>query len=293
MRDMATPTRPNSPGRSLLRWRPWVQTAFLFVWLAPLAWINENLGRIGRSLPSCVFHCYYAGGGLCPMASFSCPVGIVAQFCALGVVPLLAVGVVTLTAALVGSLVCGWACPFGFLQDLLSRVPVPKLTVPPWMSNLRYIVLALLVVALPYIFGLAGTPYDEQKATICAWCPAGALEAGVPSTVQGLVQGRPELMLSVKKWIVLGVFVVGSMFIFRPWCTILCPLGAYLAMFNRLSLFRLRFAADRCTECNLCRSRCSCGVKVEEAANAHRCIRCLECTACGAIRPTLLDRRPK
>ncbi len=294
MRDMANPNpdrRPNSPGRPLIRWRPWVQTGFLLVWLAPLAWINEQLGRIGRSVPSCVYHCYYAGGQVCPMASFSCPVGIVAQFCALGVAPFLAVGVVVLVAALAGSLVCGWACPFGFLQDLLSRVPLPKLRIPGWMSYGRYAVLALLVIALPYVFGATGTPYDEQSATICRWCPAGALEAGVPSSIQGWVQGKPELVLSGKKLAVLVAFLVAAVFTFRPWCTVLCPLGGFLSLFNRVSIFHLRFNRDKCTGCNLCRSRCSCGLKVEQAVNTSRCVRCLECTACGAIKPTLSAKR--
>jgi len=80
-------------------------------------------------------------------------------------------------------------------------------------------------------------------------------------------------------------FFAAALFIHRPWCRIFCPLGGFLAMFNRVSLFHLRYNPKECVECNLCRSRCSMGVKVDQKVNVSGCIRCLECTTCGAIEP--------
>lgn len=290
MRDMANTTagkKLRTRQMSMLRMRPYIQAAFLLLWAAPLGWFSAQLGRWGRSMPSCVFHCYYAGGNYCPAASLSCPIGITAQLVALGALPLLAIGAMLVTGALVGSLVCGWACPFGFLQDLLAKIPVPKLRLPQWTAAGRYLVLAVLVLALPYAFGLMGTPYDQQEATICRWCPAGALEAGVPLTIQGLLDGRPELMVSPKKAIIIALFLLGSMFIHRPWCRMLCPLGGLLALFNRVSVFHLWFKKTACTSCNTCRGRCSIGVNVDQSLNSPRCIRCMECTTCGAMLPGL------
>lgn len=61
--------------------------------------------------------------------------------------------------------------------------------------------------------------------------------------------------------------------------------GGLLALFNRFSLLHLRFNAQACVECNLCRSRCAMGVKVDQAVNVTGCIRCLECAQCGALEP--------
>ena len=47
----------------------------------------------------------------------------------------------------------------------------------------------------------------------------------------------------------------------------------------------LRFKATDCAECNLCRTYCPAGVKVDQAVNVTGCIRCLECTKRGAITP--------
>jgi ferredoxin-type protein NapH len=267
---------PSALGRKLSRLRPWVQTAFLAVWLAPL-------GRWLHSVPGCVFHCYS-----CPLSSFACPIGVLANYAALmpaaAEFPYLLLGVLVAVAAVSGSLACGWACPFGFLQDGLGKLTSRKLVLPGWVGYTRYVVLVGLVLLLPFVLGLRGTPFEEQTVSICRLCPAGALEAGVPYSVQSLLAGKGWLM-SWYKVLILGAFFAAALFIHRPWCRMLCPLGGLLSLFNRFSLFHLRFQAQECIECNLCRSRCSMGVKVDEKVNVTGCIRCLECTTCGAIQP--------
>lgn len=269
-------------GARLSRWRPWVQTAFLGLWLAPV-------GRWLHAIPGCSFHCYS-----CPLSSFACPVGVAANYSALFPtvfeIPYLLLGVLLLAGALVGSLICGWACPFGFLQDLLGKITPRKITLPGWMGHLRYVVLIGLVILLPMMLGSRGIPYDEQVVSICRLCPAGALEAGLPYSVQSHLEGKGWLMSGFKTGLLI-VFLVSAVVIYRPWCRILCPLGGWLAMFNRWSLFHLRFNSKACVECNLCRSRCPVGVKVDQKVNVTGCIRCLECTKCEAIKPALASPR--
>ena len=247
--------QPTELGRKLQRVRPWVQTGFLGVWLAPL-------GQWLHGIPGCVFHCYS-----CPLSSFGCPVGIAANYAALLPVtlevPYLLLGMLLVVGALGGSIVCGWACPFGFLQDLLGRITTRKIALPGWVGHTRYGVLVGLVILLPMILGFKGIPFEDQVVSICRLCPAGALEAGVPYSVQSLVQGNGWLM-SWFKTAVLVAFFATTLFIHRPWCRIFCPLGGLLSLFNRFSLFHLRFNARECAECNLCRSRCQMGVKVDQ-----------------------------
>ncbi len=265
-------------GKKLMRWRPWVQTAFLGIWLAPV-------GRWLHGIPGCVFHCYS-----CPLSSFACPVGVAANYAALfpavWEVPYLLIGVLLVIGAGIGSLVCGWACPFGFLQDLLGKITGWKLWVPGWLGYGRYVVLVGLVILLPAFLGHLGIPFEEQSVSICRLCPAGALEAGLPYSVRSAVTGEGWLMSWLKTGILVG-FVSAAVFVHRPWCRIFCPLGGLLALFNRWSLFHLRFNPKACVACNLCRSRCAMGVKVDQKVNVPGCIRCLECTTCGAIEPAL------
>jgi polyferredoxin len=253
-----------------------VQIGFLGVWLAPL-------GRWLHGIPGCVFHCYS-----CPLSSFACPVGVMANYAALlpvvGEVPYLLIGLLLLVGATGGSIVCGWACPFGFLQDLLGKITTRKINLPSWTGYLRYLVLVGLVIFLPLILGYQGIPFEKQVISICRLCPAGALEAGVPYSLQSVLAGNGWMMSGLKTGILLS-FLAAALFIHRPWCRMLCPLGGLLALFNRFSLFHLRFNPAQCVECNLCRSRCSMGVKVDQAVNVSGCVRCLECATCGAIEP--------
>ena len=263
-------------GVKLKRWRPWVQSLSLLIWAAPL-------GRWLHGIPGCVFHCYS-----CPLSSFACPIGVAANYAALFPavfeVPYLLLGVLLLVGALVGSLVCGWTCPFGFIQDLLGRLTLRKLALPGWLGYMRFVVLIGLVLALPMILGARGIPYEQQAVSICRLCPAGALEAGLPYSVKSVLTGEGWLMSWTKTGILL-TFLVSAVLIHRPWCRVLCPLGGLLALFNRFSLFHLRFNAHECTECNLCRIRCPAGVKVDVGVNVSGCLRCLECTTCGALTP--------
>lgn len=283
MRDMAdkTPFRFLPAKARPARFRPWVQMAFLAVWLAPVrSWV--------AGLPNCVFHCY-----ACPLASFSCPVGLAANYATWHIFPWLVAAVVVTAGALVGSLICGWACPFGALQDLFGKIPTPRISLPKWTGYGRYIVLVGVVIVLPYWLGGLGIPYDQHLVSICKYCPAGALEAAVPRKLMSLVGLHPAVSIHYAKYVIIALFLVSITFIYRPWCKVLCPLGGFLALFNRVSVFQLHLNRRRCISCNLCHSRCSMDVEVTKAHNGTGCIRCLDCMACGSITPTIPSFRAK
>jgi ferredoxin len=89
----------------------------------------------------------------CPWSTTACPVGVVSFSSAMHTLPALAIGLVLAVGILVGRLVCAFACPFGLLQDLLHRIPGPKLRLPRWWRWGKYAALALLVVILPFALG--------------------------------------------------------------------------------------------------------------------------------------------
>jgi polyferredoxin len=261
---MAEGTAKRSRPR-LYRWRIWVQMAFLLVWLDPL------MLRL-HSVCGTVFHCYS-----CPLALFACPVGVVANFSALHVIPFLAIGTLLLVGSLVGSLLCGWACPFGLLQDLLGKIPGPKIRLPEWTGYTRYAVLIGLVLAVPFFLG------KEHPLFICSVCPAGALEAAFPHIARAAATGQTVVLPNVLKIVVTSLVLTGAFLAWRPWCRLFCPLGAIYGIMNRGSLLMLKFRDDRCIHCGLCTGPCRYGVTPEKRLNDSRCIRCLECTRCGAI----------
>ncbi len=250
----------------LVRWRLWIQGAFLLVWLDPLALRLHNV--CGP-----VFHCYS-----CPLATFACPIGVLANFSAIHVVPLLAIGTLMIVGASIGSMLCGYACPFGLLQDLAGRLPLPKVRLPAWTGYTRYGVLAALVIVVPFLWG------EKSPLFFCSLCPAGGLEGWLPAAAGSALGGGAFFWTNPAKLAVMA-FVLGAMFVkWRPWCTLLCPLGAIFGLFNRGSLVMLRYDAGACTGCGRCRDWCRYDVLPSREVNNSRCIRCLECTKCAAIQ---------
>jgi len=260
-----TKNKANLIAPKLVRLRHWIQAAFLLVWLDPF------LLRI-HSVCSPVFHCYS-----CPLALFACPIGVIANFSALHVIPFVAIGTLVLVGALVGSLVCGWACPFGFLQDLIGKIPVPKVNLPMWTRHIRYVVLVALVLVIPYLYG------EGHPLFFCRVCPAGALEGAIPNVARLAINGEPIVWPSALKLTIVTIVVLAMFVKWRPWCWLFCPLGAIFGLFNRFSVIFLRFRPERCSGCRLSDAMCRYGVLPDNPPNDPQCIRCMECTRCPAI----------
>ncbi len=171
---MVRKTRLKTLAAKLVPWRIWIQASFLMVWLDPM-------GFRMHTMCAPVFHCY-----ACPLSTFACPIGIIAQFSALHLVPLIAIGLLVTVGALFGSLVCGWMCPFGFLQDLATKVPTPRFDLPKAAGYFRYVMLIGTVLAIPYFFG------EKHPLFVCRICPAGALEAAVPDMISKIFAGEED-----------------------------------------------------------------------------------------------------
>lgn len=243
----------------------------------------------GSSKGICVpgLNCYS-----CPGAIGACPIGSLqaALVASEQKLPLYIAGTILAFGALLGRTVCGWLCPFGFIQDLLDKVPLPKIKKGTWSRVLswgKYVVLAGLVVIAPIVLLNAtgiGTP------AFCAWlCPAGTLEAGIPLIAAN--EGLRFMLGNLFTWKVgvLAVLLVACLFVYRPFCRFLCPLGALYSFFNRFALLRYRVDAKACTGCGACLAVCKVDIR---AVSDRECIQCGACaSSCqtGAIRFSLRD----
>ena len=272
------------------RWRIWVQATFLVAWLDPL------MLRV-HAVCSPVFHCHS-----CPLALFACPIGILANFSALHMLPFVAIGTLVVIGGLFGSFICGWVCPFGFIQDLIGRIPTRKFELPTWMGFSRYVVLVVLVLAVPYgmpdwlpeklpsfeeklrwLGEESGWLGEDSPLFFCRLCPAGALEAALPNTASTAINGQEIAWPSATKTTILVLFTVAMLFTWRPWCTLFCPLGAIYGLLNRLSFFFVRFHPTECNDCDRCRTLCRYHGQGERRGDDMRCIRCMDCTRCTAV----------
>ena len=249
--------------RTLTRERRLIQSATL---------IFLNLPFVHLLMISCpVFYCHG-----CPLASMACPLGVLVNFSTLRVFPFVTLGILGLVGTIGGRLVCGWLCPFGFIQDLLHKIPSKKISINPKFYYTKYILLVGLVFAVPYFF--PGKPY-----TFCQFCPSGTMESAIPWQFMGeaFESGVPAFILRIT--ILLGVLALGVV-ASRSWCRVFCPLGAIFAFFNRFSIFRFRLEYDKCKNCGLCASKCPVDIDPVKQMNTAECIRCMDCTCTKHIK---------
>lgn len=249
----------------------------------------------GEGKAVCVpgLNCYSCPGaaGACPIGSFQAVIGS-SKFNFSYYIT----GILILIGVLAGRLICGFLCPFGWFQELLHKIPSPKFsTRKVWpLRYLKYVILIaavwLMGVFLVDQLGIAA-PY------FCKYlCPQGILEGAIPLSI-----ASPEIRsalgsLFTWKLVLLATVVISSVFLYRPFCKWICPLGAFYSLFNKISFYRYRVDHDKCVSCGKCKRECKMDVDMSRQANALECIRCGECMkACPAraISTSLSEAFPR
>ncbi|WP_262397422.1 4Fe-4S binding protein [Zongyangia hominis] len=230
-------------------------------------------------------NCYSCPGalGACPIGALQAVIGSRNYKFAFYVVGfLMAVG------AVCGRFVCGWLCPFGWIQELLHKIPFPK-KIRSFRGDralrwLKYVILAVFVILLPlFVVDFLG----QGKPYFCKLiCPAGTLEGGIPMVA--LNEGLRSAIGWLYAWkvAILAAVVFLSILLYRPFCKYLCPLGAIYGVMNPISFYRLRVDEEKCIRCGKCARVCPMQVDPVRTPNALECIRCDICRdACptGAI----------
>ncbi len=217
----------------------------------------------------------------CPGALGACPIGAM-QSVFDGRRRKFAFYVVGYLAAIglfVGRFICGWLCLFGLIQELLYKIPTPKIKVPEKLDRtlryFKYVCLLLFVFILPFFYR---SPFGAGEPFFCKYiCPVGTLEGGLPLVL--LNSGLRAAAGALFKWkfAILIICILVSIFIYRPFCKYLCPLGAFYGLFQKISLLRLSINEDACIDCGACKNICKMNVDPVKNPNSAECIRCGEC----------------
>lgn len=214
----------------------------------------------------------------CPAASASCPLGALqnALSSTNTKLPYYMIGILLLYGLLFGRWICGFLCPFGLIQDLLHKIKTPKLKKNRFTriaSYFKYVLLVVMVVILPLIYSLRNFPLPAFCKYIC---PSGTLlGAG------GLLSNKANTdlfgmlgPLFTWKFVLLVVFIVGCVFIYRFFCRFFCPLGAIYGLFNKISFLGMKLDVPKCVDCGLCVGQCEMDIR---HVGDHECISCGKC----------------
>ena len=144
--------------------------------------------------------------------------------------------------AVIGSkVICGWACPFGALQELIYHLPIlrklKRRRIPFAVSNtIRGL---LFIAALLVLFGIVG---GKEGFVIYHYInPFNLFNFDIETISVGIV---------------IVVSLVVSLGFYRPFCQFICPFGLLSWLLERVSIFRVRIDHNRCINCGACDRAC-------------------------------------
>ncbi len=131
---------------------------------------------------------------------------------------------------------CGTACPVGALQELFYRIPFfkkLKFTVPFKITNSIRIFLFILFLAIAFTAGTSAYFYYNLFDLI-HW---------------DFIMPWFDFFLFI---LFLVIILGASIFIFRPFCYFICPMGLYTWVFEQFAPYKVRLNKEKCNQCNLC-----------------------------------------
>jgi polyferredoxin len=165
---------------------------------------------------------------------------------------------------------CSYACFFGGIEEGFAALP-KHIKIRTIDRRLRLVPWALLIVVAVLSAALFEPVY-------CQWlCPFKAVT-------------EYPAVTSIKTAIQMGIFValfIGLVVVLpfltkkRTQCGFFCPFGAFQSLFNKITLFEIRFDRTKCVDCTLCQTACpTMALSAESIREGKTLLNCMKCGAC-------------
>ena len=248
------------PLNSLINDAPWLEVAAMLLLLAlvMISFLKKNANLRWLTLGFTLLYLGFFDGGFVSVSHIT---NGIKQGPALFLndLPLLLIIMFTVVTTLFwGRVFCSSLCPFGALQDFITRF-VPKkmqIKVPQKIHDialyLKYGILVFLVVMALAYSELSLFQYFEPFGTLFYFS-------------QSLVL-----------WAILLVFLVGATLVPRFYCRYGCPLGAALGVASFVSPFKIK-RVEQCKVCKVCEHACPTGAIRGPEIDFKECVRCDVC----------------
>ena len=231
--------------------------------MAASVWIvirrRKRSWLLGLAIACLAYFGFYREGCICPIGSIqNVVVALADPAYSIPVVAIVVFFMPLVVALFYGRVYCGGVCPLGAMQEL---VVVKPLRVPMRLEKilglLKYVYLALAI-----LFALK--PALTRDFLICRFDP-----------FVGFFRftGAPY-MLAIG-----AAFLIGGMFIGRPYCRYLCPYGGLLAWCSGLARKGVSITPDKELDCGLCTEACPFGAIEQMRAVRSKCLYCARCYA--------------
>ncbi len=218
------------------------------------------------------------------------------------------IGVVVLwvvVTLLFGRIYCSVICPLGVLQDMFAhigdmvhrRASKSKLgrysyLGTKWSKVMRYGIFALFLISVVTGFSIFVqwlAPYSSYGRIVTAlgrpivwWINEGLAEWSAAQdnyVFYHVTWNGVNLSLAITAFVTAAILVTTAILGGRFYCNEICPVGTFLGLLSKRSLFRVHIDSSKCVHCGLCERKCK-GLAIN-AKSAHidnsRCIDCFNC----------------
>lgn len=240
-----------------------------FFILIGLIAVNHTLAESGQPLPfigTASFHAICPFGGVEALFAFLRYDVMIPKIHESAFVIL---GIILFISILIGPAVCSYACPLGSIQEWVGKIGkrlfgkkynhfIPY-KYDKVLRYLRYVSLIFTIYLTTNSLKLVFLEVDPYYALFHFWSDE--------VTIGGLI--------------VLGIVLLGSLFVERPWCKYACPFGAVVGLTNFVRIFKLKRNVSTCVDCGLCDQSCPMNIPVSNKKTIidHQCIACNACTS--------------
>ncbi|MCL1851292.1 MAG: 4Fe-4S binding protein [Bacteroidetes bacterium] len=163
--------------------------------------------------------------------------------------------VILILSVIFGSIWCGWLCWLGALQEFIFRQNKWRLLKTKKAQKILIYIQTLLFVSLVIWVVIS------QRPVLCAYDPFVAI-----------------FKLKIFNWmgyITVPLLIISSLFIYRPFCRIFCPIG-WLLYIIKFIPFAAKLKLVGCTDCRKCHSYCKTDA-IHDREVEKTCILCGEC----------------
>jgi len=207
--------------------------------------------------------------------------------------------ILTVLTLLFGRVYCSVICPLGVMQDIISWIHGKtrkknrfRFSYSPAKNFLRYTVLVLyaaaIIAGLHYIVVLIApysaygriasnllAPLYQLGNNAFAWIAERAGSYAFYST-EVWIKSAATLAVSAVTFIIIGVLAWKHG---RTWCNTICPVGSFLGLLSKFSLFAPVIDTEKCRNCGLCGKQCksSCINMEKHEIDYSRCVACMDC----------------
>jgi predicted membrane-bound spermidine synthase/Na+-translocating ferredoxin:NAD+ oxidoreductase RnfG subunit len=235
-------------------------------------WSRLGVLTINVVVGGIILNAQYSSEQTATLLSLQCPaVGLTGAFLLLVGVPLLVI--------FFGNVYCGYICPFGAAQELLGYI-VPrrfKEAMPvERMQKARFIKYVVLFVLIMVFF------VSRNRTTLVA---DPLIEIFASNKISFWLTTLFRDIFSLAAVLIIGVALIGSLFYTRFWCRYLCPVGAFLSLFNNVVILKRYVPAKKF-------GRCEFGLTAKDQMDCLYCDKCRYDAKAAIKREVLPHFRP-